>query len=369
MTKPAAMTNNFRPLKFVPAFCSKFFIFYLLFFIFAAPVSAEEAPRQSALGVSPAVLEEVLGPGEEKKLKIRVFNVTNFPLPIKGSVKNFTPNEEISEEAKRIFDASTWFKIDPADFILQPQENKEITVTILPPKEAEPGGHYATIYFQPLLPVEVLSPQTAYVAARVGVLAFLIVKGEITEKASLTDLTVPALQQFGPVNFKLGVKNEGNVHLLPAGQVTVWDWRGREVAKLPLTPSQVLPQTTKEFKFVWPKKYLLGRFRAQAQISYGAPQASASSSLREFWVVPWVPLSLVVFLLTGFGTFFILVRKRLRLALTVLLHGSVSELERGKTRAVAPPKSRGSGSARSPRFKKEGRILKRFFLRKGVNDR
>lgn len=332
-------------------------------------VSAEEAPRQSALGVSPAVVEEVVGPGEEKKLKIRVFNVTNFPLPIKGSAKNFTPSEAISEEAKKIFDASAWLKIDPADFILQPQENKEITVTIFPPEDAEPGGHYATIYFQPLLPVEVLSPQTAYVAARVGVLAFLIVKGEITEKAALTDLTVPALQQFGPVNFKLGIKNEGNVHLLPSGQVTVWDWRGKEVAKLALTPSQVLPQTEKEFSFVWDKRYLLGRFNAQAQIGYGVPQASTSSALCEFWVVPWVPLSLVVFLLTGFGTFFILVRKRLRLAFQVLFHGSVGESIRGSKSATAPAKSRKSGSAASSRFKKEGRILKRFFLRKGVKDR
>ncbi|MDP2873839.1 MAG: hypothetical protein Q8N84_00900 [bacterium] len=350
ITKLAALTNNFRLFELIPSFSFVFFIFYILYFIF--PVSAQEQP-QSALGVSPAIFELVLEPGEEKTETLRVFNVTNFPLPIKASVKNFTPKEDIPEEAKKIFDASAWFTIEPTDFILQPKENKIITLTISPPKEAEPGGHYATIYFQPLLPVEVLSPQTAYLTARIGVLSFLVVKGEIQEKASLASWQTESFRQFGPVNFNLQLKNEGNVHLLPAGEVTIWNWQNKEVAKIPLSPSQILPQTTKNFASSWPKKYPLGKFLAQAKLSFGSEQQPIISEKISFWIVPWLPLSIGVLLLTVTLLLLIIMRRRLKLAWSVLL-GREKNLKNEKSPAIPN------------RFKQDGKILNKFFHRKGV---
>ncbi len=343
------MTNDFRPLKFISTIFFVFSIFYFLSFI---SVHAQETP-QSALGVSPAIFELVLEPGEEKTETLRVFNVTNFPLPIKASVKNFTPKEEISEEAKKIFDASAWFTLEPTDFILQPKENKIITVTISPPKEAEPGGHYATVYFQPLLPVEVLSPQTAYLTARIGILSFLIIKGEIQEKASLASWQTESFRQFGPISLNLQLKNEGNVHLLPAGEVTVWNWQNKEVTKIPLTPSQILPQTTKQFSFVWPKKYLLGKFLAQVQLTYGSEQQKIASEKITFWVIPWLPLSVGILSLTVAGLLLIIVRRRLKLAWLVLL-GREKNLRNEKSPAIPN------------RFKQDGKILNKFFHRKGV---
>ncbi|MCJ7829497.1 hypothetical protein MUP50_00185, partial [Patescibacteria group bacterium] len=178
------MRNLFKIImKMVKQLTIGLLIVAFLFYLVLTPVLAQETPNQSALGIAPAIIELVLDPGKRKETKVSVFNITNFPLPIKGHVKSFLP--ENSSDSSEIFDASSWFKLEPSDFILQPRENKEIKIIVKPPLKAEPGGHYATIYFQPLLPVEVLSPQTAYLTARIGVLAFLIVKGEITEEASL----------------------------------------------------------------------------------------------------------------------------------------------------------------------------------------
>lgn len=303
-------------MKKIFTFCFLSFIFYLSSFIF---VQAQDQPRQSALGVSPAIFELVLDPSEEKTTKVTVLNIINFPLPVKASVKSFLVEEEIPAEAKEIFDASSWIKVDPADFILQPRENKEINITISPPKKAEPGGHYATIYFQPLVPVEVLSPQTAYVVARVGVLAFLIVKGEIIEKASIGNLQTADFQQFGPLEFKISFKNEGNIHLLASGSLGIWDWWGKEVAKLDFKPTMVLPKTSQELTDVWPKKYLLGKFSAQAKLVYGSENKASESQRIEFWVVPWIPILVLIWVLTCFVIFLIIGRKRMGLAIKVLL--------------------------------------------------
>lgn len=283
------------------------------------PVFGEESAPQSALGVSPAISELVLTPGEKKTDKILVFNVTNFPLPIKGTVRNFNPKEEVPGEAKKIYDASSWFTITPSDFILQPNSQKEVKITVNPPKEAEPGGHYATIYFQPLLPAEVISPQTAYLTARVGVLSFLIVKGDIEEKASLTSFNTKSFRQFGPIDLSLKINNEGNVHLLPVGEAIVWDFRGKKLAEISLAPSQILPKTIKEFSFSWPKKYLLGKFFTQAKIRYGSEQMTLKSEKISFWVIPWIPLAIIITLLTSIISFMIVFKRRIRLAFRVLL--------------------------------------------------
>lgn len=280
---------------------------------------AQDQPRQSALGVSPAILELVLTPGEEKEAEVMVINVTKFPLPVKGMVKDFIVSEEIIAEAKGIFDSSSWIRLEPSDFILQPMEEKKIKVTIAPPQTAEPGGHYATIYFQPMVPAEVLSPQTAFIAARVGILNFLVVRGEIVEKASVSELIIKEFQQFGPIEFRFSIKNKGNTHIVPSGSIIITDFRGREMGKISLAPAAVLPKTLREFVLTWEKKYPIGKYLARGEFLYGTEHQKMKTNPIVFWVVPLVPILCLIALLTTTILFLTIVRRRIILALRVLL--------------------------------------------------
>jgi hypothetical protein len=248
--------------------------------------------------------------------------VTNFPLPIKASVRSFIPkvsDEALSEREKKIFDASSWIEVAPADFILQPRERKEIEITIKTPKNAEPGGHYAAVYFQPLVPVETLSPQTAYLSARVGTLIFLVTKGDIVEKGAISDLKTAGFQERSPVDFKVDFKNQGNIHLLPQGIVEILNWQGKKIASVNLKPEVVLPKTAKSFRVSWQKKYLIGKFFAVAEVTYGSEHLKLKTERIEFWVIPWLQLVLLFILLTLIIIFFILVKTRIFLAAKVLL--------------------------------------------------
>lgn len=268
-------------------------------------------PTQSALAVSPAITEQVLTPGAPVRTVVRVTNITRIPLPIKSSVRNLTLGESLLPDAdKDVYDASEWFTVEPADFILQPNQTKEVAVSILPPARATPGGHYATVYFQPLVPTEALSPSTAYLNARVGVLAFLIVRGDIAEKATLGDIALPRIKQFGPIGMKLPVHNEGNVHLLPQGKVTIRDFRGRSVGTMPLKTGMVLPKTVRDYTFSWDNKGRYGYFSAQAGMTYGTDQIKLQSSTVGFWILPWVPLLLTTILLALLIWFIMKTRKR-----------------------------------------------------------
>jgi hypothetical protein len=259
-----------------------------------------DTPTKSALSVNPAITEEVLTPGTTSVEKVRVTNITSVPLPIKGSIKNLIMQESLIPAAdKSIYDASAWFTLNPSDFILQPNETKEITVSIATPAQATPGGHYATVYFQPLIPSEALSPSTTYLTARVGVLSFLVVKGAIVEQASLSALHIPTLEQFGPVPIKVAAVNSGNVHLLPKGDVVVRNWRGKQVSKVDLPTGLVLPKTVKNYTVVWKNHAKYGYFTAQAAMTYGADNEQVRTAKTGFWVIPWLPLLMFVALIVA----------------------------------------------------------------------
>ncbi|HSH18299.1 MAG TPA: hypothetical protein VK978_02865 [Candidatus Saccharimonadales bacterium] len=243
---------------------------------------------KSALAISPAIVEHILKPGENKQFTLRVTNLTNFPLPISGTVKNFLPLEDIEEPSKRaLYDASTWITIAEPDFILQSKQTRDVRVGISPPAGAGHGGHYATVYFQPLLPQGVLTPATAYLSARVGSLAFLIVPGALDEKIEIRSFGTPRLQQSGPVTFSLVNANKGNVHLSPNGRVSVRDWRGRTVATLPLKPGVILPGTRKNFTIDWNTPAAFGRYTAAAELTYGSDSQRVRSQEIGFWIIPW----------------------------------------------------------------------------------
>ena len=74
-------------------------------------------------------------------------------------------------------------------------------------------------------------------------------------------------------------------------------------------------KTEKEIITEQGKKFLLGRFSAQADVSYGSANAKLKSEPVVFWVIPWLPLAL----LTTVLFLVILFRKRLKAALKIWL--------------------------------------------------
>ena len=303
---------------------SVFFILTGFGFIFAlnkaySQEEKKETPK-TALGVTPAIVELVIEPEKTSESSVTVFNVTNFPLPIKGTVKNFVPKEEIPPNSQNIFDASAWIKIEPSDFILQPLEEKKIKISIAPPKNAEPGGHYATIYFQPLIPEEVLSYQSSHITSRIGVLTLLIVKGDINETITLGNVDYKKFTQYGPKIFTLKFKNEGNVHIAPSGKLIIKNIRGKVTERISMPNKIVLPQTVREVQVERNGRFLLpGKYKIEMALTYGSEKREIKSKPYTFWVFPWFAIFIIAAILTPTVWFMIIKRQRLKLAVQILL--------------------------------------------------
>lgn len=277
----------------------------------AQTTDTKEQPSQSALGVSPAIVEHALIPGQTVSFTLQVNNVTNFPLPVKGFVKDLRLQAENLKTSERSrLDASKWFTIEEPDFILQPRQIRIIKGTIQPPVDAVPGGHYATVFFQPLLPRDALSPSMAYVNTRVGVLAFLIIKGDIEQKSELAKpLMTSRLARHGPITFTFGVRNTGNVHLMPSGSIKVYDRHNRQVGNLAVPSGIILPETAKEYSIQWDPPSNIGEYRAVLEAKSGADVELERTTI-IFWIFPWIEALLLILVLSALAVFIIKTKKR-----------------------------------------------------------
>jgi hypothetical protein len=307
----------------------KFFrllVFLLIIFLFFV-TSREVLASQTAIGVSPAIVEAVLGDDAITK-KVTLFNLTDFPLPIKTLRESFSPQEklEIPKDKLNLYDASSWINLNSndEDFILQPREARQIEMTIQSPSDATPGGHYASLIFQPMIPQEIVSKDSVFVFARVAVLLFLEKKGEIVENLNVSNFEVNYFNHELPIEVKLKLDNQGNTHLRPRGQVIVRDLKNKKILSVPISSTIILPGTKKDFNVKIDEKYaskiLAGKYSVSAEILYGVDNQVVQSNVRFFVWFPWMKSIVFGAIYLFFILLIIRMRKRIVKAGKVILN-------------------------------------------------
>lgn len=106
-----------------------------------------------ALTVSPPVIELGGNPGQEVKSEIRLFNETDQDVTVWTSTADFKAKE--GEEGEPAFyestqeenDLSKWIKIVPGPITIPPLSWQSIPFSVEIPDNADPGGHYAAVFF------------------------------------------------------------------------------------------------------------------------------------------------------------------------------------------------------------------------------
>jgi hypothetical protein len=258
----------------------------------AAPAHAAGGPQ--TLSVTPAIFEQTVERGSATTHQVIVTNNGSEPLFIRAQPAAFELHEDIASEYKQIYDTSAWITIPQPEFTLRASERRTVSFTVTVPVQAEPGGHYATIYFESLIPDAAPGHQVITAAPRVGTLAFLTVQGNIIERAEIAGFSVPRLHEGGNVPIELKLRNTGNLHLLPTGRVKVTDGRGRVVTTLTIDPGFTMPKTTRTYGLTWSGAQLFHRYFIQAEVRYGSQGDTIASRPLELWVAPWTLMAFVL---------------------------------------------------------------------------
>ncbi len=289
--------------------------------VMAATPAANTTPQGTAnngqaLEIAPPVIYLNADPGQTVQAQIFIRDISSGNLIVNGTVNDFVSGGE-DGTPKIILDPSTdssaysivaWVQALPS-LLLIPREIKSMVATIKVPTDASPGGHYGVIRFTSTPPS--LEGSGVSLAASIGVLVLLTVTGDVTENLSIEQLSVEkdgkkgTFFESGPIGFSERLKNTGNVHLQPTGQVSITDMFGKKLASVNvnLPPGNVLPNSIREFKQPLDKavignKRLFGRYKATLTVTYGGEKKQVSSTV-TFWVIPYKLVALSIAALIG----------------------------------------------------------------------
>lgn len=309
-----------------------------VFFSFHENVQAQGNPfgnNAEGMTLSPPLFEMTLKPGEETAHTIRITNPTKNLIELYPSAGNFAasgeggePKYEIGEKAienTSPFSIANWVSFFEPKVALLPEQVVEFRFRIKVPENAEPGGHYGVVFLGTKPPDDKTDSSQVSLSTMVGSLLLVRVPGDVHEEANIDEFSIPWFFFSPPIDFTVYLKNIGNVHVRPKGDVTVLNWRGQEETRIDVNPTKgsVLPESRRKFDALWnpEAKYFwempIGRFHATLKIDYGENHRELSRSV-IFWIVPkWliITVSILFLLIIILIIFFIIRRKRRRQAL------------------------------------------------------
>ncbi len=289
----------------------------LLGVVFYAKLHAQKSIP--GLVVHPSNLEIALSPSESITKEVYVENQSEKAIQISATSRNFSASGEegsveFTDETSS-FSLASWIKSIPKTATIAPKSSQKFIITITAPKNAEPGGHFASVIFG-TLPGKVAGGTGAAISQEVASLILARVPGDVKEDAAVESFdTDKPFYEFGPVTFDTRVLNKGRVHIKPAGEILITDMFGRKIS-VPFNSNNVLPNAIRRMDTTWKTPFLIGKYSAKLIVSYGSKNQNLYAST-EFYAFPvrYGAIALVVLVL------FFLMRRRLGKALKALIKG------------------------------------------------
>ena len=289
-------------------------ILLTLFCVFSS--SQAHAEETNTLSIYPAIIEKTLDPGSDSSQSITVYNKEEKAIGIRAYAQNFSASDEFggmifNNDTEKEFSASEWLEIKNTNMVIAPKSKFDFLFTINIPKDAEPGGHYVTIFFEFVNPLESSSGSKVSVSQRVGALVFITVSGQIEEKGHVLgsnsndkclgvqcSFKTAKLREWGPVPFEFRFENTGNVHVKVKSKIEIYNIFGMKVGEALVEEKTVLPNSTRFFDAKWLREPLFGRYTAKLTLNYGTLNVTERAQT-SFWAIPWKGI-LFVFILVIF---------------------------------------------------------------------
>lgn len=298
---------------------------FLLALIFSAQYANAQSASNSngqALEIGPTVIALEANPGEIVRADIKIRNISSGPLIVNGEINDFVAGGEdgtpkiLLEEAEinnNQYSMRNWISPLPELNLVSKQiETQSVIISI--PTDAAPGGYYGVIRFTSTPPE--LEGSGVSLSASLGSLILLKINGEVKEKLTMEEFyatqnggTVKNLFEDHPIQFVARIKNEGNIHEQPSGQITITDMFNNKIASVNVnlnkSKNNVLPNSIRKYEQVLDNtvigdKLLFGPYKAEIRLTYGADNQELVQTI-EFGVIPYTKILIIVIaLIAGF---------------------------------------------------------------------
>jgi hypothetical protein len=283
------------------------------------PVADEESLEITATSVQLTAIPPRLGedgtlsgdPGSVIQAEIRVRNESDQTITVDTLAEDFIIGEDgvtpipVTDQTSSLWSLANWIQISNSRNTIPAYGSVTIPVIIRVPDDALPGGRYAQIMHQPVSQSQaVVSGEVAGrtgVNQRVGTLVYFRVNGDIKENATIRNIKIPFLTEFGPVPMAFDIENMSDIHIRPNTKITIKNMLGRTSEVIEVGTKNVFPYTTRSFETEWDRVWGFGRYTAVISAAYGE-QGKVAEATMSFWLIPYkliITIILVVIALIG----------------------------------------------------------------------
>ncbi|MBP7060581.1 MAG: hypothetical protein KBA91_01210 [Candidatus Moranbacteria bacterium] len=238
---------------------SSFFLLSALFlFLIASPLAHAQTDDGLRLITSPLPISLSGEPGTSISTDLKVKNGGLGTETLKVSIMKFRAYEDSGkpqlmerEDGDDYFD---WVHFSEPTFTLAPNEWKTVTATFDIPKEAAFGYYYAFVFSRAVDESPVGEKQTAIVGGTAVLVLFEAVVPNAKRQVEVAEFSLDhTFYEFLPTVFTVRLKNTGNVHIAPRGNIFIDRGSQKDITILEINREKgnILPQSNRDFETMW----------------------------------------------------------------------------------------------------------------------
>lgn len=311
----------------------------------------DEAPPTGVnMTLSPVFLNLSTDPGKAITSQFRVTNNNNFSEYLEVVVRKFVSGDQgpVIQDVSEEDEFADWVSFSEKQFQASPNQTKTIRFTISPPEEASLGYYYSFV-IQRITDIQATG-QGAAIAGAPALPVLLEVKSPNAKREiQIVDFkTDKPFYEYLPSNFIITVKNSGNVHIAPSGDIFIDSMFNKDVSILPANKGRgnILPNGQREFTASWDdgfavrtiktkdgkevrnakgeieyetsydfskaNKFRVGRYTANLIMVYDNGERDIPIEAKiSFWVIPWkIFLGVFLIIVTPAVLVYLVMRRR-----------------------------------------------------------
>ncbi len=210
------------------------------------------------LTTSPLPINLKVTPGNAVSAPVKIKNDGNQSEDLKVTLMKFKADPITG--AAQLFDRQAgddyfdWVTFSDNTFTLPSNEWKTVTATFNVPTSAAFDYYYAIVFFRQQ---QQIKPGDRQTVLNGGTATLVLLTAEVPnakKELQLDQFTVEKnIFEFLPVNFDVKLKNIGNVHVIPHGDIFISKGDQKEAAVLHVNSTQgaILPNSPRDFQISW----------------------------------------------------------------------------------------------------------------------
>lgn len=247
------MNYNFFKINF---FCSKLLFVSAILLGFSLPVLAADSNLR--LTASPLPINLKVVPGNSVSATLKIKNDGTQAENIKVSLMKFKADSNtgtpILSDRERGDDYFDWVSFSEKNFSLPVNEWKTVTATFNVPASAAFDYYYAVVFSRSDQDIQAGDRQTVLNG---GMATLVLLEAQVPgakREIQISDFSVEkSIFEFLPANFAIKLRNTGNVHVAPRGNIFINKGEQKNIAILEVNPSQgsILPNSPRDFTEQW----------------------------------------------------------------------------------------------------------------------